>query len=38
MADITALQPAATVADAQRGAAGRRYWGAWSPDDCGAIG
>jgi hypothetical protein len=27
MADITALQPAATVADAQRGAAGRRYWG-----------
>jgi hypothetical protein len=27
MADITALQPGATVADAQRGAAGRRYWG-----------
>jgi hypothetical protein len=27
MADITALQPAATVADAQRGAAGRGYWG-----------
>jgi len=27
MADITALQPGATVADAQRGAAGRGYWG-----------